>query len=96
HFHYNPWTTPVENVNRSAARLYQRDPLLYKWMVSKDHNHPHGPEDFEQTMQRRGDEEGHDTEHKSDGRTHDHWHGHLHHEPGSPHTHADGTTHSHD
>jgi hypothetical protein len=43
-----------------------------------------------------GDEAGHDNEHKSDGRRHDHWHGHLHHEPGSPHIHADGTTHSHD
>jgi hypothetical protein len=96
HFHYNPWSTPVQNADRSEARIYQRDPLLYKWMVSKDHNHPHGPEDFEQTMQRRGDEEGHDTEHKSDGHRHDHWHGHHHHEAGSPHTHADGTTHSHD
>ena len=31
HFHYNPWSTPVENADRSAARLYKRDPLLYKW-----------------------------------------------------------------
>ena len=100
HFHYNPWTTPVQNADRSAARIYQRDPLLYKWAFSKDHNHPHGPEDFEQTMQRRGDEEGHDTEHKSDGHTHDHWHGHHHHHEDSPHHHhehdADSGHHHHD
>ena len=88
HFHYNPWTNPVENADRSAARIYQRDPLLYSWMMSKDHNHPHGPEDFEQTMQRRGDEEGHDhAAHKSDGHQHDHWHGHHHHDSDSPHHH---------
>ena len=87
HFHYNPWSTPVQNADRSAARIYQRDPLLYKWAFSEDHNHPHGPEDFEQTMLRRGDEEGHDTEHKSDGHTHDHWHGHHHHADGSEHEH---------
>jgi len=99
HFHYNPWSTPVANADRSLARIYQRDPLLYQWAFSKDHNHPHGPEDFEQTMTRRGDGAGHDSaEHKSDGKTHDHWHGHHHHHPDSAHTHthADGTTHSHD
>lgn len=91
HFHYNPWSTPVANADRSGARLYQRDPLLYKWAFSKDHNHPHGPEDFEQTMQRRGDEEGHDNaEHKSDGKTHVHWHGHHHdHEDSEHHHHHD-------
>ncbi len=92
HFHYNPWTTPVENADRSAARVYQRDPQLYKWMVSQDHNHPHGPEDFEDTMRRRGGETGHDhAKHSSDGHTHDHWHGHHHHHEDSPHHH-----HSHD
>ena len=25
----------VENMERSAARIYQRDPLLYQWMVSE-------------------------------------------------------------
>lgn len=49
HFHYNPWTTPKENQLRSAARLQRRDPILYNWMVSTSHNHPHGPEDFEKT-----------------------------------------------
>ena len=88
YFHYNPWSTPIENQNRAGARLYQRDPLLYKWAVSYDHNHPHGPEDFEQTMQRRGDSEHeHDNEHHSDGTRHDHWHGHNHHHPDSPHHH---------
>ncbi len=56
HFHYNPWSTPVENQQRAAARLAQRDPLLYRWMVSHAHNHPHGPEDFERVMPRAGDE----------------------------------------
>ena len=77
HFHYNPWTTPKENAERSAARLYQRDPLLYRWMVSHHHNHPHGPEDFERTMKRRGadadKEEAKD--HAREGHFHDHWHG---------------------
>ena len=73
---------------RAAARSYQRDPLLYQWMVSHAHNHPHGPEDFEQTMVRRGDEEGHDIqEHKTDGKTHDVWHGHHHHHEDSEHHH---------
>ena len=40
----------VSVCSRSAARVYQRDPLLYQWMVSKAHNHPHGPEDFEQAQ----------------------------------------------
>ena len=97
HFHYNPWSTPKENQERAGARLYQRDPLLYKWALSYDHNHPHGPEDFEKTMQLRGNEQGHDNEHKSDGKRHDHWHGHDHQEDGSPHHHhhADGSHHHH-
>ena len=100
HFHYNPWSTPVANADRSEARIYQRDPLLYKWAFSKDHNHPHGPEDFEQTMVRRGDEEGHDiAEHKTDGKVHDHWHGHHHHDEDSEHHHhhhhGDGHHHHH-
>ena len=89
HFHYNPWTTPVENADRSQARLYNRDPLLYRWAFSTDHNHPHSPEDFETTMSRRGEEGGHDNEHKSDGHRHDHWHGHHHHEKDSHHNHGD-------
>jgi hypothetical protein len=100
HFHYNPWSTPAESADRSFARIYQRDPLLYKWAFSKIHNHPHGPEDFEQTMQRRGDEQGHDTDHASDGRRHDHWHGHHHHDHDSPHRHPldgpDDHHHDHD
>jgi uncharacterized protein DUF4437 len=99
HFHYNPWSTPVQNADRSEARIYQRDPLLYKWAFSKDHNHPHGPEDFEDTMVRRGDEQGHDLEQfKTQGKSHDHWHGHHHHAPESEHHHhhhGDGEDHHH-
>ncbi len=54
HFHYNPWSTLEENQLRSAARLARRDPHLYKWVVQHGHNHPHGPQDFEDTMRRRG------------------------------------------
>jgi len=95
HFHYNPWSTPVENADRSEARLLARDPLLYHWAFSQDHNHPHSPKDFELTMPRRGNEEGHDTEHKSDGHRHDHWHGHHHHDEESPHTHDHTHDHQH-
>ena len=28
HFHNNPWTTPVENAERTGARLLARHPLL--------------------------------------------------------------------
>ncbi len=72
HFHYNPWTTPTENQERSAARLAKRDPLLYKWSVNYAHNHPHGPEDFEDTMERAGESGG--SESVSDGHTHSHFH----------------------
>ncbi|MDX1481181.1 MAG: DUF4437 domain-containing protein, partial [Woeseiaceae bacterium] len=54
HFHYNPWSTLEENKLRSAARLARRDPNLYKWVIQHGHNHPHGPEDFEDTMKRQG------------------------------------------
>ena len=40
-------------------------PWLYHWAFSKDYNHPHSPKDFEMFMPRRGDDGGHDTEHKS-------------------------------
>ena len=92
HFHYNPWSNPVENQARSAARVFQRDPLLYRWMVSQSHNHPHGPEDFEQTMVR------HDQEKVSDGKEHSHWHSHNHvhdHDDGHGHDHGDGHDHGH-
>ena len=91
HFHYNPWSNPVENQERSAARVYQRDPLLYKWMVSQSHNHPHGPEDFEASQAVRGPE--HSDEHVSDGKEHSHWHSHNH---VHDHAHGDGHGHSHD
>ena len=62
-------------------------PWLYHWAFSKDYNHPHSPKDFEMVIPRRGDDGGHDTEHKSDCHQHDHWHGHHHH---------DHTLHSHE
>ncbi len=46
HFHFNPWSEPQENHERAAARLQDRNPELYKWVLSRDHNHPH-PRDFE-------------------------------------------------
>ena len=46
---------------------------------------PTAPKTSRLTMPRRGNEEGHDTEHKSDGHRHDHWHGHHHHDEESPH-----------
>ncbi len=83
HFHYNPWSTPQENHARSAARLAQRDPLLYQWCVNYSHNHPHGPEDFEKTMTRVGHPQGHVHKHEHDD-DHDHGHdhddGHHHHD----------------
>jgi hypothetical protein len=89
HFHYNPWSNPVENQDRSAARLLQRDPLLYSWAFSKDHNHPHGPEDFEQTMIRRGPDFDHEAAKVSDGKRQSHWHD-------KGHDHEDGHHHNHD
>lgn len=75
HFHYNPWSTPEQNQSRAAARLAKRDPLLYKWCVNYSHNHPHGPEDFEDTMPRKGHshthEDGTEHHHPHDG-DHDH------------------------
>ena len=78
YFHYNPWSTPVQNQKRAVARVYQRDPLLYRWMVSYSHNHPHGPEDFEQTVQLRGKDYP-NNEPATDGHQHSHWHTHEHH-----------------
>ncbi len=48
YFHFNPWTSPEENHARAAAKLYRERPDLWKWVSSEGHNHPHGPEDFEQ------------------------------------------------
>jgi hypothetical protein len=47
YFHYNPWSNPDENKRRAAAFLYRKRPLLYHWVESDGHNHPHGPPDFE-------------------------------------------------
>lgn len=47
YFHYNPWTDPDENKLRAAAQLYRQRPLLYNWVASNGHNHPHGPADFQ-------------------------------------------------
>ncbi len=87
HFHYNPWSTPKENRERAAKRLSRRDPLLYQWVVNRHHNHPHSPEDFEDSMLRQGNQEGLNNEHKTDGHTHSHWHGHHHSNEGSEYRH---------
>ena len=79
YFHYNPWSTPVENQKRAAARLYQRDPLLYQWMVSKSHNHPHGPEDFERSAKLLGVKGAAKRKPTTDGHYHSHWNTHRHH-----------------
>ena len=47
YFHYNPWTNPDQNKLRAAANLYRKRPLLYNWVASEGHNHPHGPRDFQ-------------------------------------------------
>lgn len=48
YFHFNPWTTPKENVERAAAKLRREKPELYKWVRTADgHNHPDHPHDFE-------------------------------------------------
>ena len=47
YFHYNPWTNPDENKLRAAAAHYRKRPLLYNWVASDGHNHPHGPPDFQ-------------------------------------------------
>jgi hypothetical protein len=41
HFHWNPWSTPAENVDRAAARLTRQKPELHKWIIATDHNHLH-------------------------------------------------------
>lgn len=93
YFHYNPWSTPKENQERAAARSYQRDPLLYNWMVSHAHNHPHGPEDFEQSQALLGG--AHEAQRVSDGKEHSHWHTHNHvHD--HDHDHAHDHDHDHD
>ncbi|MEM7502564.1 MAG: DUF4437 domain-containing protein [Pseudomonadota bacterium] len=74
HFHYNPWSTLEENQLRSAARLARRDPNLYKWVIQHGHNHPHGPEDFEDTMKRHGHTHADGTHHHHDHGDHDHEH----------------------
>ena len=40
HFHFNPWTTPGENLERAASRLQHCKPELYRWVATGDHNHP--------------------------------------------------------
>ena len=89
HFHYNPWATVDENQQRAAARLSQRDPQLYQWMDSNSHNHPHGPEDFEQTMPRMGGSYASREPDPKQAFTHSHGEGGHHH-------HGDGQGHDHE
>ncbi|CAB1369599.1 DUF4437 domain-containing protein [Denitratisoma oestradiolicum] len=93
HFHYNPWSTPEENQLRSAARIAQRDPELYKWIIQYGHNHPHGPEDFEDSMLRIGGSRNERQDQHHD-HSHDHDHAHDHdHEHGHSHDHDHGHSH---
>ncbi len=39
HFHYNPYSTPEENADRSAAKLARHKPELNKWLYVRNHNH---------------------------------------------------------
>lgn len=39
HFHFNPYSTPEENADRSAAKLIRHKPELNKWLFVRDHNH---------------------------------------------------------
>lgn len=88
HFHYNPWTNPVENADRALKRLAVRDPLLYKWGYSRHHNHPHDVTDFEDTMLRRGGIADLDAAHaKAHADSSDP------HERGEPHSHEGHHTH---
>ena len=89
HFHYNPWSTVEENQLRAVARVQQRDPHVYKWMVSNAHNHPHGPEDFELTMPRHGGSLLSREPNKNEAFSHSHGDGGHHH-------HGEGHAHGHD
>jgi hypothetical protein len=42
HFHFHAHSTPEQNQERAAARLLQRKPELYQWVVAHGHNHPAG------------------------------------------------------
>ncbi|MCP4000162.1 MAG: DUF4437 domain-containing protein [Gammaproteobacteria bacterium] len=54
YFHWNPWTSPLENRDRAAAQLARTKPDLFNWAISKDgHNHPH---DFEVPDWKEGSE----------------------------------------
>jgi hypothetical protein len=39
HFHWNPYSTPEENADRSAAKLIRHKPELNRWLFVRDHNH---------------------------------------------------------
>jgi len=42
HFHFHGHSTPDDNRERAAARLLNRKPALYEWIVAHGHNHPTG------------------------------------------------------
>lgn len=91
YFHYNPWSTPEENQMRAAAKLSQRDPLLYRWIVKHGHNHPDGPADFEDRLRgQAGQAQDRATEDEPHSHSHAHAHEHEHvheHEHGHDHDH---------
>lgn len=39
HFHWNPYSTPEENADRSAAKLARHKPELNRWLFVQNHNH---------------------------------------------------------
>ena len=45
YFHHDPWSSPEENADRAAAKLARMKPALYKWVMTREHNHL--PHDFE-------------------------------------------------
>ncbi len=47
YFHFNPWSNVDENILRAGAHLYRQRPDMFKWVASDGHNHPHGPDDFQ-------------------------------------------------
>lgn len=63
YFHYDPYTTVEENIERAAHQLHLKKPELFKWVQQHSHNHHDLSHD-------------HDHDHDHD---HQHEHGHHHH-----------------
>jgi hypothetical protein len=87
YFHFNPWTNPDENQRRAVAMLYRERPELWKWVRTEGHNHPHGPDDFDNPEYREAAKHLH--AHGADLHSHDHDHS-------KPHDHDHSKPHDHD